>query len=149
MKTEGILDKLSEQAHRLPNGCLVWTGENSKGYGRVTFQQRKQFVHRLAWLAEHGAFPKQCVLHRCDNPLCFTIEHLFLGTKRLNNADRDQKGRTAKGEKLPTSKLKEFQIPEMRQRRDEGETLQSLSERFHVCIKTVWDITTRRKWKHV
>ncbi len=57
-------------------------------------------THRVAWEDANGPVPDgKCVLHKCDNPPCCNPEHLFLGTREENNADRDAKGRTAKGEK--------------------------------------------------
>lgn len=51
-------------------------------------------VHRIAWSLKHGNPSNElCVLHKCDNPPCCNTEHLFLGTRADNNADRDKKGR--------------------------------------------------------
>ena len=53
-----------------------------------------QLVHRLAWEAEHGPIPEgMLVLHHCDNPPCYNIQHLFLGTHADNLADAQAKGR--------------------------------------------------------
>lgn len=79
-------------------GCLEWTGSKTeKGYGRIycpTTHKMKR-AHRVVWEDAYGPIPYGMgVLHRCDNPSCVNIDHLFLGTTRDNNADRARKGRT-------------------------------------------------------
>lgn len=79
--------------------CLEWTGGRDRdGYGRV--QTRTAFrAHRVVWEMERGTIPKGlCILHRCDNPPCVAIDHLFLGTDIDNVIDRDRKNRQAKGD---------------------------------------------------
>lgn len=76
--------------------CLVYTGGagNRSGHRTISFQGRTRLVHRVTWLITHGPIPDGlCVLHRCDNPPCVNVTHLFLGTVGDNNADRDAKGR--------------------------------------------------------
>jgi len=79
--------------------CLVWTGAtNDKGYGQRRVDGRVQYVHRLAWEEEHGPIPDGMkVLHHCDNPPCYEVTHLFLGTTADNQADMAAKGRSTKG----------------------------------------------------
>lgn len=80
-----------------PNtGCLLWTGYgNKKGYGITRFwPSGDRLAHRVAWFIAHGPVPEGLlVLHRCDTPACVNVEHLFVGTPRENNDDRDAKGR--------------------------------------------------------
>ena len=75
--------------------CLEWTGaRQSDGYGVTLANGKHAQAHRVAWEFERGTIPDGiCVLHHCDNPLCVNVEHLFLGTRVDNNADRDAKGR--------------------------------------------------------
>ena len=77
------------------NGCIEWVGfSNLTGYGRISAAGKMQLAHRVAWLLHHGSMPTLHVLHKCDNPSCCNIKHLFLGTNADNVADRDMKGRS-------------------------------------------------------
>lgn len=78
------------------SGCMEWTGTvNAKGYGHIRSGGKNVAVHRLAWVIANGPIPDGLfVCHKCDNPPCCNVEHLFVGTAAQNNADRDAKGRT-------------------------------------------------------
>lgn len=84
-------------------GCKNWTGFiGSHGYGVVSTCIEKKFVqflaHRLAWEISEGSIPnKLCVLHKCDNPRCINVDHLFLGTQLDNISDMVKKGRHSRG----------------------------------------------------
>jgi hypothetical protein len=70
---------------------------NPDGYGEVnaTFEGvHYKMAHRLAWAKANGPIPEGLkVLHRCDNPPCVNVEHLFLGTHLDNMADMTAKRR--------------------------------------------------------
>jgi hypothetical protein len=92
-------DKFWAGFDRMPGGCWLWRhAKGEGGYGRVRFQGRSVYTHRLAWELTHGPVPEGFdVLHCCDTPPCGNPEHLFLGTDADNAADRAAKGRSAKG----------------------------------------------------
>lgn len=76
--------------------CKLWTGAKTKdGYGNKRIGTKTYRVHRLAWIEARGPIPPETphVLHRCDNRVCYEVEHLFLGTNADNVADRVAKGR--------------------------------------------------------
>jgi hypothetical protein len=75
--------------------CWVWTASvNGKGYGSFGYGGRVQLAHRVSWQMHCGPIPPGlCVCHACDNPSCVRPDHLFLGTIKDNNRDRDRKGR--------------------------------------------------------
>jgi len=75
--------------------CIEWDGYRTpQGYGQKRFQGKTWYVHRVAWVEVHGPIPDEaCVLHRCDNPPCYNIEHLFLGSRGDNMKDMAMKGR--------------------------------------------------------
>lgn len=101
-------------------GCALWTASvTTKGYGRFKFRGEMHAAHRIAWVFAHGPIPTGlCVLHKCDNPPCVNVEHLFLGTIADNNRDRDEKGRARgganRGSRNPQAKLHESDIPWVR-----------------------------------
>jgi len=75
--------------------CIEWTGARHRfGYGDLRIGGKLYRAHRLAWEREHGPIPAgMSVLHRCDNPPCYNVDHLFLGTQADNNRDMAAKGR--------------------------------------------------------
>lgn len=77
--------------------CWVWTGAtNPDGYGVMWTQGKtgRKMAHRLAWEFEQGPIEDDLLrLHRCDNPPCVRVSHLFTGTQTDNVADRHAKGR--------------------------------------------------------
>ena len=88
-------ERLATKLIRMPNGCLEWTGSlNVGGYGLVGAGGKVFMAHRLAWILVNGPISDgMCICHTCDNRPCCNVEHLWLGTKADNNADRDAKGR--------------------------------------------------------
>jgi len=88
------------------SGCHLWMYYlNACGYGQTRIGGRAGkniLAHRLSWLRTHNTLPDDLdVLHRCDNPRCVNVEHLFLGTAADNMADMSRKGRWGK-RNLPT-----------------------------------------------
>lgn len=60
--------------------------------------RRLVYAHRYAWERAHGLIPAGLeVLHRCDNPPCCNVAHLFLGTNSLNREDMAKKWRGRQG----------------------------------------------------
>jgi hypothetical protein len=153
------------------SGCTEWTGQRDPdGYGRFTLANRQPTrAHRYAWVAAMGGHP--CVqgglqdgvqvLHRCDNPPCVRVEHLFLGTNQDNVRDRDSKGRNAwgprhgfrlhpelraRGQRVNTSRFTPEQVREIRRAADAGATHREQAERLGVTQAAIRFIVTRRNW---
>lgn len=102
--------------------CWEWQGSfNSTGYGQIGIKGKKFSSHRLSWLVNRGAIPSGlCVCHHCDNRRCVNPNHLFLGTKKDNLDDMDQKGRRItpprpSGEANPAARLSDRQVEEIRE----------------------------------
>lgn len=140
------------------NGCVEWQGSrNRRGYG--TFTQpghRTILAHRFAYQYVNGPIPEGlCVLHRCDNPACCNVEHLFLGTRTDNNRDMREKGRDRQGslfqngEAHPNSKLTAEAVRDIRSRYGPGVTLAALAGEYGVSETTVSRVVRREIWKEL
>ncbi len=137
-------------------GCWIWTGGKTVfGYGSISERtdgsKRAYNTHRVSYELHYGSIPEGlCVLHRCDNPPCVRPDHLFLGTRKDNIADMDNKGRRVNGQKGNHHKLSESQVRQIRSLYQEGATNQDgLAGMFGVHPSTIHYIVTQKRWKHV
>lgn len=130
-------------------GCILWIGTiGTGGYGVIstTGNSRNVKAHRVAYELANGPIPTgMFVCHRCDNPPCVNVDHLFLGTNAENTADKVAKGRESRGEKHRCSKLTWKQVTEIRERLVNPETtLAELAREYEV---TAVNIAAVRDWK--
>lgn len=132
-------------------GCWLWCGfTDNSGYGRTSsLHARHSHIHRLAWELFVGEIPNGlCVLHKCDNPLCSNPHHLFLGTRRDNNADRRRKGREGNrtGPRNGRTVLTELQVRSIYfdQRR-----ICDIARNYGVSWTTIYQIKKRQNWSHL
>jgi hypothetical protein len=105
-----------------PDECWEWTAyRNRSGYGCFGLDGTSVLAHRYAWkLATRNDPGHLCVLHHCDSPACQNPRHHFLGTRVDNAADRDRKGRQARGERMGSSVLTEDLVGAIHHRYEEG-----------------------------
>lgn len=134
-------------------GCWIWARYRLPGgYGRAWFCDRHRYVHRLSYEKFTGPIPDGLhVLHRCDNRACCNPEHLFLGTQADNMADRDRKGRQAKGETVHSSKLTERDVLDIRMLIDHsrGQNLKQIGDLYGVTYDAIYCIKVGKTWRHV
>lgn len=133
-------------------GCLEWSRKSKAngGYGVLCVGRKGQIrAHRAAWAIKNGAIPDGFyVCHKCDNPLCCNIDHLFLGTPKDNMADKEAKGRGTKppvryGELHHNSTISDEQVFTIRNSTDQKS---DLAKRYGVSEMTIYRIkkgTTR------
>ncbi len=116
----------------LMSACIIFPGyKTSRGYGWKRLQGKRWYAHRLAWFKAHGPIPAgMFVCHRCDNPSCVNVTHLFLGTPMENTADMMSKGRYKNGYCGTT--LSTNSVLEIRRMRSGGATYRSLADQFGV-----------------
>ena len=150
-KATNFSDSFWNRTKRTKSGCILWTGyTNPWGYGRVRFHGRMLRTHQVAWELTKDPIPFDlCVLHKCDNPPCVNPDHLFLGTQADNVADRERKGRTACGERMPNAKLSSDAVREIHSASKKGSSRVSLARRFGVSPQRISEVALGKAWRHV
>ena len=128
---------------RMPNGYLqVHLYSGGRCYSRG--------IHRLLCLAFYGPPPsaEHEAAHRNGARQDNRINNLRWVTKIKNAEDRDDHGRTARGERGGNSKLTTNQVESIRANPEKA-LQRVLADRFGVSRKTIVDIVTRKTWRHL
>ncbi len=142
--------------------CWEWqAGIHKRGYGKFRVGRNMVGAHRVAYELTYGEIPNGLfVCHNCpdgDNRKCVNPLHLFLATNEQNIADRDAKGRTARGDKSGRNrrgesngraKLTVERVHEIRTRfASGGITLAQLANEQKVASSTIKDVITFKTWE--
>lgn len=80
-----VIGLLMDRARIEANGCWVWTGALSSGYGSICIDYKETLAHRASYEAHVGPIPKGLQLdHLCRNRACINPAHLEPVTSREN-----------------------------------------------------------------
>ena len=155
-RMESVKRRLGEKTRlNKDTGCVEWVAKSvsNGGYGTLCVGRKGHIrAHRASWVLANGPIPDGTyVCHKCDNPKCTNVYHLFLGTPKDNMDDKKKKGRGSlppihKGENHHNSKLTAEDVALIR---DSKETLDSISSEFGISTKTAWRIRKRIAWSHI
>lgn len=94
------------------NGCLIWKGAaaGSGGYPVIRDANNKPTrVSRIMLELDGQLRPsdKHLACHKCDEPKCVNVDHLFWGTPKENTQDASKKGRLNKPSSEHIERIKE------------------------------------------
>jgi hypothetical protein len=134
-----LLANCVEEDGPLETKCLVFTGpRNAFGYGKASYEGTSQNAHRVAWEVFAGPIPDSLwVLHRCDNPPCTRISHLYLGDQSNNMQDMWDRGRHPG---TGACGLSEKDVLEARNMAAEGYSHSFIAECLGTARRTITDI---------
>lgn len=134
-------------------GCHNFMGFlDRNGYGRIKYKNKGYAAHRLFWMINNGELSsEQHVLHHCDNPSCFNLDHLFIGTNGDNVADKVSKGRQyhppkGRSHLRPMAKLTETQVMEIKSLLKRGYRQIDIAKDFGVSRGIISDIYLSKTW---
>ena len=133
------------------NGCWLWTACGNGEYGGFQVNGHKKFAHRVSYELYNKKIPiGDCVLHKCDNPLCVNPEHLFLGSHNDNVQDKCNKNRQAKGVQHGRAIVTEQEVNKIREMyKTMAFTHEEIANIFCVNTSVVFRIIHRVTWKHL
>lgn len=140
------LEHLLSRCVRTDSGCMEYQGcVQSNGYARATVRRLADQAHRHAYrLATGQPIPKGLdVCHRCDNRRCINPAHLFLGTRKENMEDAVMKGRQARGDDLPQTKVSAFVEQEIARMAREGMPYKEIAQQFGICRQHAGQVAIR------
>jgi hypothetical protein len=149
---ENFKKKFWSKVKESQDGCRVWTGTLRNGYGRIGYQRKQISCTRLIWEWNNGPIPDQMlVCHKCDNPSCVNIDHLFLGNAKENMDDcvRKKRRRDRKGQDNANSRLTEEEVIEIHTLLSLGETQREIGEKYNVSKTTIARIQRKENWGHI
>lgn len=145
-------------------GCRVWMRNRKKtqyglAYGKTQASPRKTqspgkywSTHRLMWRVVKGPIPEgKFVLHKCNNPPCINIEHLYIGDHNQNMQDKVKANRQSfsRGELHPLAKITEEDVRVIRKLYAMGIVPRVIAEKYNLTKDGVYQAATRRTWSHV
>ncbi len=117
--------------------CVEHNQKGTKrGYGMKKVGDKTMLIHRWAFMQKHGYLP-EVVMHLCDNPRCYNVDHLQAGTQQQNLELAWQTGRKERTCGTP----RKLTDDEVRAIRASTETQQVVAARYGVtqnavsCIK--------------
>jgi len=138
------------------DSCWIWKGKHChNGYGQLKINRKDKMAHRVSWIIHFGEIPEgMIVCHHCDNPECVNPKHLFIGTYKDNIADCIRKGRNKtsilRGESNGSSKLKDSQIPIIRQKYSTGEySLRKLGKEYGIGFEAIRRVIKHMSFKNI
>ncbi len=123
----------------------IWGGYY---HSRVNFNNKS--IHRL--VLEHFGPPQPSKKHECchndGNKLNNHIDNLRWGTRKENIQDSIKHGIWCRGSKNGQAKLKEQDIPNIKQLKKNGATQKELAAIYKVSQTAIWKIINNKKWTY-
>ncbi len=130
------------------------THDNADGYKhlciRVNKKTRDVTVHALVLITFKGARPTGMVCRHLDgNTQNNHISNLAWGTHKENSEDMVKHDRTTRGERHHLTHLTNELVHNIRKQASAGKPNSILAKELGMDRTTIWQIVTRKTWKHI
>lgn len=126
--------------------CWEWLGcRDPKGYGKYRLHRRMTRAHRAAWIIQNGELKdNELICHKCNNPGCVRLDHLYKGDSFTNMRDRKLDGKYY-GKHNGKCKLSWEVVQSIRSSGDVSASV--LAKKFGVHRSHIWRIRIDEDWK--
>ena len=146
-------ERFFAKLQKCENGCIEFIGGKIRnGYGQYYIDNNAPILaHRYAWILQFGNIPDgMCVCHKCDNPACCNVNHLFLGTHKENMQDAAQKGKTRGHQKHRRHRVIAEDIPVIEELYyHKGLSFNAIAKIYKVHHKTISKIIRGITWSQI
>lgn len=135
---------------RKGDDCWEWQGARTPfGHGVFSNKAGMKTAHRFSYLIHHGEMPQgMFVCHKCDNPACVNPAHLEIGDQFDNMGGCSKRGRIARGNRHPRSKLTDVKAKAILMLYRDGVGLMELTQMFRVSQNAIRQVVTGVTWHH-
>ncbi len=135
-----------------PDECWEWMYPFTSDYPRYNLiKGRNNYhsgdAHRIAWILTHG-YPKQWVLHKCNNPACVNPNHLYEGTPADNVRDRELAGNGPSVNPKAKRRLTAAQVLTVKEMLAMGIKQREIATHFNIGVSTINRIHTGKAWNN-
>jgi hypothetical protein len=130
------------------SGCWLWTGgATPSGHGHFWLRGKTKKAHRISYELKCGPVEDgKIICHKCDVPSCVNPDHLFVGSPADNSRDMVAKARQKKGVDVNTAKITPDAVRHIRAK---VLTSREYCDLYGINYRSVWNIQTRKTWRHV
>lgn len=131
--------------------CWSWkAGLSPDGYGMFWLCGKTRRASIVSAMLDSKSLidPGLIVLHSCDHSYCVNPGHLSVGTHKDNALDRVSRARGC-GEFNGSSKLSEYDVIKIREKRATGQSTYKLAQQYGVTNGNISNIVKGNIWKHV
>ena len=130
-----------------PAECVKWPYGKTKGYGKLQYQKKIWWAHRLSLSLFTGENPEHLLaLHgRCHDRACINPLHLRWGTQKENIHDKVLDGTSNRGERHLDAKLTENDVRIIKER-IETESCSAIAKSFNVTSQAINHIKKGKSW---
>lgn len=144
-----IDERFSEKYSVQPNGCWEW--KTGIAHPRFWTGDKHEKASRYIWQKTKNVrlIVEQHVCHKCDNPICVNVDHMFIGSHSDNMRDKAAKGRASRciGMRNGRAKIDQSAAEEIRiLYKSGGISQQKIADQFNLCQTHVSHIVRGVSW---
>lgn len=134
-----IIDRVKKRSVKTANGCIEFTGNPAHEYGLISITvngiRKSVPAHRALWMATYECWdlPRTInICHKCDNPRCVNMEHLFSGLPKRSKKHK------------PHTRQRRFTDEKIREMFFAKAKLKDIAEKFGTTVGYVSKIKNRK-----
>ncbi len=119
--------------------CLEYENNSKKGYASLNLFGKIEYAHRASYILQKGDIPAgKFILHKCDNPKCVNIKHLYEGDAKQNAIDRWTRSTKPK-----------FTDKQIRNIRKDNDSIKEIAIKYNSYSSAICAIKKLRMYKRV